>query len=190
MPGEMGMPGMGGTVTMGQPEEPPIITKLRILLVTDKGQIDSGVHEIDTSQEAVDGWYRVAVPLAAFAGPGAQADAKLQKVALFGDMKEYFWLGRIQIVSEDQPLKADAGGQREVKIKQDVSFTAAEQANGAAARYSWDFDDWDGIQEDALGRTATWKFTETGFYTVTLTVTDPGKTKVPQVAHVQVKVVK
>ncbi len=97
-------------------------------------------------------------------------------------------MGRVQLVAEDQPLKADAGGKRVVKVGEEVTFTAAEQEGGIPARYSWDFDDWDGIAEDALGRTATWKFEEAGFYVVTLTVTDPGKTKVPRIAHVHVRV--
>lgn len=180
-------PGMGQAT---EPEQKPAISKVRLLLITDKGQIDSGAVPIDTSQEAVEGWYRVAAPFSAFAGAGLQADAKLQKIAFFGDIDEYFWIGRVQLVAEDQPLKADAGAMRTVKVKQEVTFTAAEQDNGAPARYAWDFDDWDGITEDALGPKVSYIFTEPGYYVVTLTVTDPGKTKVPQIAHVHVNVTK
>ena len=180
----------GGPGQQQQAEAPPIISKIRVLLVTDKGQTDSGAVPIDTSQEAVEGWYRVAIPLSTFAGAGQQPDAKLRRLALFGDIDEYFWVGRVQLVEEDQPLKAEAGEKREVKAKEEVTFTAADQDKGAPARYAWDFDDWDGIQEDALGREVKWKFTEAGFYTVTLTVSDPGKTKVPRVAHVDVHVTK
>jgi len=177
-------------MVQAQVETSPAITKLRVVLVTDKGQIASELVPIDTTQEVTDGWYRVAIPFARMGGPGA-ADAKeLQAVAIFGDAKDYMWVGRVQVLSEAQPLKAEIGENRTVKVKQEVSFTAAAQPNDAPARYRWDFDDWDGIQEDATGRTATWKFMEEGFYTVTLTVTDPGNQKLTQVAHVDVLVTK
>lgn len=184
------MPGMDGMPGAQAAEPPQTISKLRVLLVTDKGQVDSGTVPIDLSQDALEGWYRVVIPLKNFAGPGLQPEAQLQRLALFGDLKDHFWLGRLQLVAEDQPLKADAGPRRTVKVKQEVTFTAAPQEGGQPARYVWDFDDWDGITEDSLGQTVTWKFTEPGFYTVTLTVTDPGKTKVTQIAHVDVHVTK
>ncbi|MEN6644543.1 MAG: PKD domain-containing protein [Armatimonadia bacterium] len=189
-PGMPGMPGMEGGMGAAQQEAPPIISKIRVVLVTDKGQVSSPLVPIDVTQEIGDGWYRMAIPFARFAGPGAQPDALLKRVAVFGDIEDYFWVGRLQLVSEDAPLKADAGEKRTVKAKQEVTFTAADQDNGAPARYLWDFDDWDGITEDMSGRTVNWKFMEPGFYTVTLTVTDPGNTKVPQVAHVDVLVTK
>jgi hypothetical protein len=192
MPGGGGMPGMPGGGGMpgmpGQSDTAATMTKVRVLAITDLGQVDSGAIDIDTSQEAVEGWYQVAIPVSKFAGPGRQPGAKLQKLAFFGDAKEYFWIGRVQLVAEDQPLKADAGGKRTAKVGEEVTFTAAGQARDVAARYSWDFDDWDGIGEDALGTTASWKFEEAGYYVVTLTVSDPGKTKVPQIAHVHVHV--
>lgn len=185
-----GMPGMEGGMGAVQQEAPPIISKLRVVLETDKGQISSQLVPIDVTQEIGDGWYRMAIPFSKLAGPGCQADAQLQRMAVFGDIDDYFWVGRVQLVSEDTPLKADAGEKRTAKVKQEVTFTAADQDSNAPARYVWDFDDWDGISEDMSGRVVNWKFMEPGFYTVTLTVTDPGNTKVPQVAHVDVLVTK
>lgn len=202
MPGQPGMPGFPPGMDPGmmppgmpgmeqaQPELPPMISKLRVVMVTDKGQIASTAWPIDLTQEVADGWYRVAIPLSKFGGP-AMADAtKLEQVAIFGDVDEYMWVARVQMVSETPALKAEIGPNMTVKLKQDVSFTAAPQAEGVQARYNWDFDDWDGISEDATGRSTTWKFMEEGFYTVTLTVTDPSNQKIPQVAHVDVWVKK
>lgn len=166
-----------------------MISKIRVVLVTDKGQLASGIVPIDQTQEVAEKWYRVAIPLSKFGGP-AMGATQLTQVAIFGDISDYMWVGRVQLVSETPPLKADAGANRTVKVKQEVTFTAAEQEGGLQARYNWDFDDWDGIQEDTIGRTAAWKFMEPGFYTVTLTVTDPANAKTPQVAHVDVLVTK
>ena len=182
------MPGMGGP--QAEQEPPPAISKMRVVLLTDKGQTESGIVPIDQTQEVGDGWFRLALPLAKFAGPGQQPDAQLKRIGIFGDIDDYVYVGRVQMISEDAPLKADAGEKRTVKAKQDISFTAADQDNDAPAKYSWDFDDWDGITEDGIGKTVTWKFMEPGFYTVTLTVKDPGNTKIPAVAHVDVLVTK
>lgn len=191
MPG-MGMPGMPGMDGMpgqqAQAETPQKIEKIRVVLVTDKGQVSSGPAAIDPAQEVAEGWYRVPIALSQFSGPGLQEGAQLLRVGVFGDLDEYMYVGRVQVLAEDQPLKADAGQRRTVKVKEDVTFTAAEQENGLAAKYQWDFDDWDGITEDALGKSVTWAFQEAGFYTVTLSVTDPGNTKVKQVTHVDVLV--
>lgn len=185
---EGGMPGMGGQ--QAAPETPPAITKVRVVMLTDKGQIASEIVPIDTTQEVADGWYRVTIPFSKLSGPALTDGKQLQQVGIFGDVKEYMWVGRVQMLSETQPLKADAGANRTVKAKDEVSFTAAAQPNDAPARYKWDFDDWDGIQEDATGRTTTWRFMEPGFYTVTLTVTDPGNQKLTQVGHMDILVTK
>lgn len=174
------MPGMEGMPGMGQPEVPPAISNLRVVLVTDKGQIDSGKLDLELYQEEVENWYRIVVPLSQFSGPGKDPEARLQKVALFGDIEDHFWIGRMRIVSEEQPLQADAGRNRKVRVDQEVRFTAAEQEFGVRARYAWDFDSWDGITEDQVGREVTWTFDEAGYYTVTLTVTDPAGQKTPQ----------
>jgi hypothetical protein len=189
MPGMPGMPG-GEMGPQAAPEPPPVISKVRVVLVTDKGQTESGIVPIDLTQEVGDGWYRVALPLAKFAGPGQQPDARLKRIGIFGDIDDHMYVGRVQLVSEDAPLKADIGEKRTVKVKTEVTFTAADQNEGTTAKYAWDFDDWDGISEDGIGKSAVWKFMEPGFYTVTLTVTDPGNTKVPAVAHVDVLVTK
>lgn len=174
----------------GTPELPPMISKLRVVLLTDKGQMASDIIPIDLTQEVSDKWYRVAIPLSKFAGPGSTDATSLKQLAIFGDVAEYMWVARVQIVSETPPLKADIGDNRTAKVGQEVTFTAAAQTNDVAARYKWDFDDWDGIAEDATGRTTTWKFMDPGFYTVTLTVTDPANQKVTQVAHCDVQVTK
>ena len=187
MPGMPGMEGMPGA--QGPTELPPMISKVRVVLVTDKGQLASGIVPIDLTQEVADKWYRVAIPLAKFGGPATGA-TQLQQLAVFGDVDDYMWVGRVQLVSETPPLKAEIGPNQTVKVKQEVTFTAAAQDGDTPARYNWDFDDWDGIQDEAIGRTTTWKFMEPGFYTVTVTVTDPSNAKVPQVAHVDVLVTK
>ena len=199
MPGEGGMPSMegmppgmgpggypgmpGGTVRAA----PKDIERVRAVLVTDKGLIDCGLFKIDKTAVDAEGWLRVVMPVRTFQSCGETMGAKVEKVAFFGDGTGTLYVGRASMVQEDTPLLADPGPQqRRVKVGQEVRFEAAEQPQGVRARYTWDFDDLDGITEDAVGPRATWKFEQEGYYVVTLTVKDMSGSLVPKVAHVYV----
>jgi hypothetical protein len=185
LPGMEDMPGM-----MGGPQAPPppMVTKLRALLVTDKGQIDSGAVEILDTEDALENWYTMVIPLASFSGGGMDREARLEHLALFGNAEEKFWVATAKLVAESQPLVADAGQHKTVKANTDVEFEAVPQPGGISAHYVWDFDDWDGIGDDVHGQKVAWSFAEPGFYVVTLTVSDRSGRKLPQMARVHVKV--
>jgi hypothetical protein len=192
MPGGPGAPGAPGQEQQKPPER---ITRLRAVLVTDKGIMDSG--PIDAGDAVAmnpelttnEGWMRISVLLSRFKQSKDFAGASLQQLALFGDHKGDFNVATVQLVQENQPLKADAGPDRVVKAGQEVTFTAAAQAGSGKARYSWDFDDLvEGIGEDALGQKVTRTFDEAGYYVVTLTVTDPDGKRIPQVDRINVNV--
>jgi hypothetical protein len=101
-----------------------------------------------------------------------------------------FYVGQIKLLREDTPLVADAGRDQEGKVGQDITFTAGPQLHNVQARYAWDFDDLDGIGEDALGQTVTWRFPQPGYYTVTLTVTDVAGVMVPKTSTTNVHISK
>jgi hypothetical protein len=171
------------------------ITRLRVLLVTDKGMIDSGPiavgDEIGMNPELTDndGWMRISVPLSRFKQSKPIEGGALRQFAMFGDEKGDFNVATVQLKQEDHPLRADAGPDRVVKRGQDVTFNAAAQPEGSKARYSWDFDDLvEGIGEDALGQKVSHVFEDPGYYAVTLTVTDPDGQRIPQVDRIIVNV--
>ncbi|MCX7598888.1 MAG: PKD domain-containing protein [Armatimonadetes bacterium] len=204
MPGGQGMPGpmgpmMPGGLDMGQGAPgfgfgpgaggQPSIERIRVVLVTDKGLIDCGAHKIDPTAVEAEDWLRIVIPVEQFTGPGKTADAQVKQVAFFGDAPGRFYVGRAWLVQEDTPLVADPGPRRRrVTVGQEVRFEAAPQKGDVKARYTWDFDDLDGIQEDAMGPSATWKFDQPGYYVVTLTVKDAAGILTPKVAHVNVLV--
>lgn len=192
-PGEFGpgmepgmMPGEEGR--RGQEAPPPMITSIRALLVTDQGQLDSGEVDILRAEDALEDWYTMVVPLSEFAGPGKNPEAMLEHVAFFGNVKEKFWVATVKLVVEDEPLVADAGENRKVKVDTPIKFEAKPQPGDVNARYVWDFDDWDGLQEDAIGQEVTWPFLEPGYYVVTLTVSDRSGDHVKRVDTVDVLV--
>ncbi|MFW6437499.1 MAG: PKD domain-containing protein [Armatimonadota bacterium] len=179
-------PGMGGP--MAQPEPPAKISLLRALLVTDEGAIDSGEIDIAEYAEIVEDWVQIVLPLDRFEGPVDISEGQIKHIALFGDVEETFWVGDVTLGYEEQPLLADAGESRTVKVDEPVTFEAAPQPEGVTASYVWDFDDLDGIQEEGFNRETTWTFPQAGYYVVTLTVTDPSGAKVDRVDRVHVKV--
>lgn len=179
-------PGMGGP--MAPPEPPKKISRIRALLVTELGAIDSGAIEIADYPEIVEDWVEIVLPLDRFAGPVDISAGKIQHIALFGDVEETFWVGDVTIGYEEQPLLADAGENIVTKANAPTTFRAAPQPEGVRAIYVWDFDDLDGVQEEGYGPETTWTFITPGYYTVTLTVRDPDGKKVNRVDRVQVKV--
>jgi PKD repeat protein len=67
-----------------------------------------------------------------------------------------------------------AGEDMEAKVGQTIKFdaSASYDPDGKIIEYSWDFDASDGLQDDAVGVTATHTYTERGKYVVTLIVID------------------
>lgn len=182
-------PGMGVPVTVAQPPAPPPeVTRLRLLLVTEQGELDSGPVVLAQCAEVVDGWLRVVVPLSSFKGARAIKAGKLEQIALLGDVDEHFYVGQLVLGQEDAPLVADAGDNVTARVEQEATFTAKPQPGGARATYSWDFDDLDGIQEEGFGAEATWTFLTPGYYVVTVTASDPAGQKVPRTDRISVKV--
>ena len=77
------------------------------------------------------------------------------------------------------PPVADAGGDQSVNCGDDVQFdgSGSKDPDGQRLTFSWDFDDRDGIQTDAMGPDVDHVYTRGGDYTVTLTVSNElGKT--------------
>lgn len=181
-------PEAGPTVPSKPAAPPPEVKRLRVLLVTDQGELDSGPVVLADCSEIVEGWLRVVIPMSAFQGTKEIKSGSLEQLALFGDVEEHFFIGQLEIGQEDNPLLADAGEDKAVRADREVTFTAKEQAAGVRANYTWDFDNIDGIQEDGYGTEAKWTFITPGYYTVTLTVTDPANRKVTRTDQAQVKV--
>ena len=191
MPGGMpGMPGMGGPGGAAAATVQPSIERLRVLLVTDKGEACSGSVLVDTLLEEAPDWDRVIVPLSQFKGLGIAPDAKLQSIAVFGNVADHFYVGRIMLKQEDTPLVAKIEGERVLHVKsgEKVTFKAAPQAPGVTARLVWNQDALDPNREDGYNDAATLTYKDTGYYVTRLIVTDKEKHRLPQVDEVNVKV--
>ena len=74
-------------------------------------------------------------------------------------------------------------------IGDNVVFNSNVTAGLTPVHCSWDFDQSDGVQEDAVGSTARHKYTKQGDYVVTLTATDVYgiKAKITQTIKVHIE---
>lgn len=194
LPGEPGVaPPEGGIIFPGgemptKPAEAEKISRLRVLLLTDRGELDSGPITLADYPKIVEDWRNIVLPLSVFGGTVDLTGAKILGVALFGDAEKEFYLGELTLGQEDQPLVADAGDRMVVKANTEVKFRAQPQPGGVTASYVWDFDDLDGLQEQGYGPEVTWTFLTPGYYTVTLLVSDPAGKKATRMDRLAVKV--
>ncbi len=186
MPPEMMIP--GGEMIGAAPAKPVKISELRALVVSDQGMVDSGPLPLERYVEVVEDWVEVVAPFSAFGDTGVMRGGQLQRIALFGDVKETFWVGELSIGYEQQPLIADAGENIVTKVNRETPFKAAPQPEGVKATYAWDFDALDGIQEEGFGAETTWTFLTPGYYEVTLIVRDPDGRRVERSDRIHVKV--
>ena len=184
MPGRMGI----GTAAVSQPPEP--IDRIRVVLVTDKGQLSSGSLLLDPNLAFEDDWLRLSAVLSDFARPEDLQGATLQRVVITGNHEGTIYVGDLKIIQEDTPLVADIEGTaiRTVSAGQSAQFSAKPQHEGVRASYQWDFDDLNGLGVDGYGEEVSYQFPEAGYYVVTLRVTDPNGQLQPRMDTVKVKV--
>ncbi len=193
MPGmEMPMPGMPtpGMGPTGAPLPQETLERVRVMLITNKGQLDSGALETASGISPIEGWVRLVVPLSAFAAPASLEGAQLLGAVVSGNAKGTVQVGQLYLKSEDPPLTAKIEGER-VRLGQKgqkVEFKAADQIGGLKVNYEWDFDFSNGLGVDALGPTVSWEFQEKGSYLVTLRVTDVEGQREERVDQVMVTV--
>jgi len=189
-PGAAGMPGMpgAGMMQVSQPAKP--IDRIRVVLVTDKGQLSSGGLLLDTNLALEGDWLRLSAVLSDFARPEDLQGATLQRVVITGNHEGTIYVGEVEIVQEDTPLVAQIEGAqvRHVRAGQTVQFTAKPQHEGVNANYQWDFDDLDGLSTNAYGESVSYQFPEAGYYVVTLRVADSNGQLQPRMDTVKVKV--
>ncbi len=183
MPGGRGF----GTAAVSQPPEP--IDRIRVVLVTDKGQLSSGGLLLDPNLPFEDDWVQIRVVLSDFARPEDLQGATLQRVVITGNHEGIVYVGDLKIIQEDTPLVADIEGAawHTVRAGQVMQFSAKPQHEGVKASYQWDFDDLNGLGIDGYGQEASYQFPEAGYYVVTLRVADFNGQLQPRMDTIRVK---
>lgn len=169
------------------PSKTPV-SRLRVVMKIDGGPMVECQADLAGFKVSDDGWMTLSFPFSAFKGKKDRPAYKISRIVISADGNEPFYVGQIQIVTDTTEITADPGLDQFVAANDDVMFRPASEGGAASMRYAWDFDDKDGLQEDALGEVVYHKYRKPGKYTVTLTVSDAFGIKKPVTKTVKIEV--
>ena len=183
MPGP-GFPGPGAPLIRGGVGQPGVTegptaaltTGMRVVLFSGATSVEASDASVEI-ESAENDWIPVVIPLGAFKGAGGAApdwaSFKLSRMVVAGNAKETFYIGEIAVNRGDTPISNVEAGDNQVVAVNEVVYLTGAASGGPGLVYAWDFDDKDGIQEEAFGRDVTYRYRKAGTFTVTLTVSDP-----------------
>lgn len=149
----------------------PKVNKVRLVFVDAKGK-SVEIQQPAVSTEDDEGWPRINIPLAALKLPEGEKTFSLKKVMIFTDLPETLFISEIKTLSDDTPITCSAGDDKIERANDVLFFRATAEGGASTLVYSWDFDNKDGIQEDAGGPIVLHVYRKSGNYVVTLTVRD------------------
>ena len=182
--GPAGVPGRGGS---GQAVDTNL-ENIRVILTTSDGKKSEAYVPVSTSGSGERGWRSVAVPLQAFAGL-ANTNKMVKEIALSGDAVTTFYVGDVRTINDTTPISGDTQYHTmNLALGDEVDLTARGYGGSSILKYTWDFDNTDGIQVDAEGQTVHRKFRKPGKYKVTLTISDLFGLKKPYTREIDVTV--
>jgi hypothetical protein len=167
--------------------------KMRFLAIMGDGKQYELIRPVDVPpSEDVDAYIPLAFPLAALAKAAKTAPtgegAKLKSLVIAGDKYAQFNIGEVGIITDDTEISPAPLDDQIAFINADLLFTGSAEGGASTLKFSWDWDDKDGIQEDATGRTVSHTFRKAGKFTVTLTVSDIDKVKTAHTTRLELDV--
>lgn len=133
-------------------------------------------------------WVNLAVPFAALSFSPAADGSPLQSVSIAGDDYAVFYIGQMKLIHDTAPITCYAGDRQDVTTRQPVTLHGSASGGASALQYAWDFDDKDGVTDQAYGPDVTTQYLTSGDYKVTLTVSDIDGIKKPATATTTIHV--
>jgi hypothetical protein len=172
--------------------------RMRFLLTMADGTRHELIRPVEVQpSEDPDAWVSVSFPVRALlrkqgssenvAVPSGEG-ARLTQMAIFGDKYQQFYVGEINIITDETEISIAPLEEQIAFVRDLITFTGSAEGGASTLRYSWDFDDRDGIQEDRVGRRAQYYWRRGGQYRVTLTVSDVDGLKKPATSTVMIDV--
>jgi len=148
------------------------LRNIRLIVTTSDGKKSEVYVPISTSGSGDRGWKSIAVPLQAISGLG-DSNKAIKEIAISGDAVTTFYVGDLRVFNDSTPISGDINYRTmNLALNDEVDLIGRAFGGSSILKYSWDFDDKDGIQEDAEGQVVHRKFRKPGNYTITLTVSD------------------
>ncbi len=171
-----------------QVKGPPATRSLRIILDTDRGPVVVEDFYFDYAYEVHPGWTRVFVPIKSFILVNERKPSKLNRLRLFGDTKDAFYVGQVRLVTDEVPIRPQLLGPAAVDavVGQEIKLECVVEAGLSVVDYVWEWGDGDSDETDEP--LATHLYVKAGEYQVKLTARDKDKLKEPGSTTVTVKV--
>ena len=192
--GGAGFPGGGGFPGgAGAANATPTLNTVRVIITTTDGKKSEAYLPVSTSSGGERGWKTVAIPLQAINGFD-RTNKTSKDIAFSGDATTTFYVGDVRVVNDATAITGEIYGRRSYNaaLGDKVTFTGRGEGGASVLEYVWDFDDADGIQEDAIGQSVTHQFRHAspagGKTIVTLTIRDKYGLKPSKTAKVEVVV--
>jgi len=161
---------------------------MRVIITTTDGLKSEAYVPVSTSGSGSNGWKSVAIPLSAITG-FERTNKTVKEIGFAGDVTTTFYIGELRVVTDTTPITGDPNVRDlNLALGDSVNFSANGYGGSSILKYSWDFDDRDGIQEDAVGQYIKRQFRKPGTYTITLTITDLYGLKRPYSTTIKAKV--
>lgn len=164
------------------------LRKVRIVITTTDNMKSEVYIDLTSAIPNTRGWKQVGIPLVSI--PGFEKTNKIIKsLAFSGDTFGTFYIGEIKIVNDTTPLYVEPNyHELNLAIGDEITLAAFGSGGSSMLRYTWDFDDSDGVDVDAEGMVIKRKFRRDGYYTITLTVHDAFGLKKPYSTTIKVVV--
>lgn len=194
-PGQIGQGGIGGPGKQGggMPGGSTVaaqkLQSIRLIITTTDGKKSEAYLPVATSGSGERGWRTAAIPLQAISGFD-RTNKEIKSIGFAGDVTTTFYIGDLRVVNDTTPITGQSNikGDLNLALGDTVTFAGGGYGGSSILKYSWDFDDKDGIQEDATGQTVKHQFRKPGNYTITLTISDVYGLKQPYSTTIKAKV--
>jgi hypothetical protein len=142
----------------------------RVQLATDKGTAVLSEYPIYPGDRNAAGWVRVGFPLSEFKGPIGD---KLDRMVIYAEQPDTLYVGEVKLALDTQPIEAAPAAYPAItRVGQPVTFLVNAKPTLTPIRAVWDFDNSNGIQEQATGTRVVNVYTQPGDYEATVTTSD------------------
>ncbi|HSI72985.1 MAG TPA: PKD domain-containing protein [Fimbriimonas sp.] len=172
-PGRGGPGGPGGFGNPGANQAAATLANLRVIVTTTDGKKSEAYVPLKTGGGSAErGWSNVSVPLASITGLD-RTNKMVKSIAFAPDETSTFYIGELRVINDTTPISGEISPKSlNLGAGQEVRLSARGFGGSSILKYSWDFDDADGIQVDAEGQSVMRKFRKPGTYNITLTISD------------------
>lgn len=151
-----------------KPEQP--LQNIRVAMIMADGKSTEFLLPLaDGSRDKQ--WRLLHIPIVGI--PGIEnAAPQIKEIRIFGDSPATIYLGQIRVNVDATPISISPLNEKVVQRNAAGRYYASASGGSTPLKFSWDFDESDGIQDEGEGRGVTHTYIRSGDYVATLTVSD------------------